>query len=146
MQEGAQTQLFERLVDMADLLLPSGEELYAAAGVDEELDAVARLLSRGVGEIVLKRGASGSTYFGADGKRADAAAFNVTEVDPTGAGDCFGATYLTCRRMGMEPSKSLSYANAAGALTVTRQGPMEGAPDWATLDAFIAAQGEDRNE
>ncbi|MBZ9986563.1 sugar kinase [Mesorhizobium sp. BH1-1-5] len=133
---------FSVLVDDADLLLPSGDELLAAAGVEDERQAVAALIARGVGEIVLKRGAAGSTRFGADGSRTDCPGFVVEEVDPTGAGDCFGATYLTCRRKGIEPGKALLYANAAGALNVTRLGPMEGLAGFDALDRFIA--GTDR--
>lgn len=136
--DGADGALFSALVDDADLLLPSGGELLAAAGVDDEQQAVTALFARGVGEIVLKRGAAGSSWFGADGTRIDCAGFQVEEVDPTGAGDCFGATYLTCRRQGMEPGKALLYANAAGARNVTRQGPMEGTAGFDVLDDFIA--------
>jgi sugar/nucleoside kinase (ribokinase family) len=136
--DGADGALFSALADDADLLLPSGGELLAAAGVDDEQQAVTALFARGVGEIVLKRGAAGSSWFGADGTRIDCAGFQVEEVDPTGAGDCFGATYLTCRRQGMEPGKALLYANAAGARNVTRQGPMEGVAGFDVLDQFIA--------
>ena len=135
---GADGEQFSALVDDADLLLPSGEELLTAAGVDDECQAVKALIARGVGEIVLKRGAAGSSYFAADGSRIDCAGFLVEEVDPTGAGDCFGATYLTCRRKGMEPAKALFYANAAGARNVTRRGPMEGVAGFDVLDDFIA--------
>ncbi|MDX8452921.1 sugar kinase [Mesorhizobium sp. VK9D] len=135
--DGADGAHFAALVDDADLLLPSGDELLATADVEDERQAVAALIARGVGEIVLKRGAAGSTRFGADGSRTDCAGFLVEEVDPTGAGDCFGATYLTCRRKGIEPGKALLYANAAGALNVTRLGPMEGLAGFDALDRFI---------
>jgi fructokinase len=95
----------------------------------------------GVKEIVLKRGAEGATYFGQDGTRVDAPAFVVEELDPTGAGDCFGGAYLACRRLGMSPHRALSYAAAAGARNVTVRGPMEGAGTRAELDAFISATG-----
>jgi fructokinase len=88
---------------------------------------------------VLKRGANGATYYGRDGERIDAPAFVVTEVDPTGAGDCFGGAYLTCRRLGMSVKDALTYAAAAGARNVTAVGPMEGAGTKEQLDAFIAA-------
>lgn len=132
---------FRRLVGEADLLLPSGDELVAASGIDGggEGKAVEALLAMGVFEIVLKRGANGSSFFGAGGARIDCPAFAVEEVDPTGAGDCFGGAYLTCRRLGMQPGPALRYANAAGARNVARQGPMEGAGTFAELDAFIAA-------
>ncbi|MBY5445435.1 sugar kinase [Rhizobium leguminosarum] len=130
---------FSKLVAAADLLLPSGEELERAAGVEGEAEAIRRLFEMGVKEIVLKRGAEGATYFGRQGDRIDAPAFVVQEVDPTGAGDCFGGAYLTCRRLGMSPQQSLTYASAAGARNVTVLGPMEGAGTRQELDAFIAS-------
>lgn len=136
---GQTQERFARLVDVADLILPSGDELFTAAGVDGESAAVAALLARGVSEIALKRGEQGSTFFGAGGSRVDCSAFKVTEVDPTGAGDCFGGAYVACRRLGMPVSKALEYANAAGARNVTVQGPMEGAASRLQLDEFIAA-------
>jgi sugar/nucleoside kinase (ribokinase family) len=129
---------FTNLVAKADLLLPSGEELERAAGVDGEAAAVQRLIDIGVKEIVLKRGAAGATCFSRDGSRMDAAAFDVTEVDPTGAGDCFGGAYLACRRLGLSINSALDYGCAAGARNVTVLGPMEGAGTRAELDAFIA--------
>ncbi|MGO6757923.1 sugar kinase [Rhizobium ruizarguesonis] len=130
---------FSKLVAAADLLLPSGEELERAAGVESEAEAIRRLFEIGVKEIVLKRGAEGATYFGRDGGRIDAPAFVVQEVDPTGAGDCFGGAYLTCRRLGMSPQQALTYASAAGARNVMVLGPMEGAGTRQELDAFIAS-------
>ncbi|MEP6563609.1 MAG: sugar kinase [Mesorhizobium sp.] len=135
---GQTQERFARLVDVADLILPSGDELFMAAGVDDEAAAVTALFTRGVTEIALKRGEHGATFFGADGSRVDCPAFKVTEIDPTGAGDCFGGAYVACRRLGMPVSKALEYANAAGARNVTVQGPMEGAASRRQLDEFIA--------
>jgi fructokinase len=129
---------FATLVGMSDLLLPSGEELGRAAGCEGEDAALAALFGLGVGEIVLKRGAQGATLFINDGSRIDVPAFVVDEVDPTGAGDCFGGAYVACRRLGMAPSEALDYANAAGARNVSVRGPMEGAGTRAELDSFIA--------
>jgi sugar/nucleoside kinase (ribokinase family) len=136
--QGQTQQRFQKLIDVADLLLPSGEELFVAAGVDSEAEAVAALFARGVREIALKRGERGSTCFGADGSRVDCPAFTVTEVDPTGAGDCFGGAYVACRRLGLSRAQALDYANAAGARNVGVRGPMEGAGTRAELDDFIA--------
>lgn len=129
---------FAELVAAADLLLPSGDELESAAGVVGEAAALRRLFERGVKEIVLKRGAAGASCFGQDGSRIDAAAFVVDELDPTGAGDCFGGAYVACRRLGLGRETALTYASAAGARNVTIRGPMEGAGTRAELDAFIA--------
>jgi len=136
---GGQTEeRFARLIEVADLLLPSGDELFVAAQADGEAAATAALFAKNVTEIALKRGDAGSTFFGADGLRVDCPAFAVEEVDPTGAGDCFGGAYVACRRLGMPAAKALEYANAAGARNVAVLGPMEGAGSRRELDEFIA--------
>ena len=86
---------------------------------------------------MLKRGAAGASHFDRDG-RTDMPGFAVEEIDPTGAGDSFGATFLVARRAGLPVERALRYANAAGARTVTIKGPMEGTSTFAELDAFIA--------
>lgn len=129
---------FSKVVEISDLLLPSGEELERAAGVSGEAAALRRLFGLGVSEVVVKRGADGATFFSSTGTRLESAAFLVNEVDPTGAGDCFGGAYVACRRLGMKISDALTYANAAGARNVTIRGPMEGAGTRAELDRFIA--------
>jgi sugar/nucleoside kinase (ribokinase family) len=136
--KGQTRERLARIMEIADLVMPSGEELFTAAAVEGEEAAVSALFARGVSEIALKRGERGSTFFGADGARIDAPGFLVTEVDPTGAGDCFGGAYVACRRLGMPASTALEYANAAGARNVTMRGPMEGAGTRDELDAFIA--------
>ena len=70
----------------------------------------------------------------------DAPAFAVEEVDPTGAGDTFGAAYVTFWLRGLPPREALTLANAAGALAVGPKGPMEGTSTQAELDAFLNRQ------
>jgi sugar/nucleoside kinase (ribokinase family) len=137
--QGQTRERFARLLDISDLILPSGEELLTATDTGSEADALAALFGRNAGEVVVKRGSHGSSFFSADGTRIDSAAFQVEEVDPTGAGDCFGGAYIACRRLGMAPETALDYANAAGARNVTRRGPMEGAGTRGELDLFIAS-------
>jgi tagatose kinase len=132
------------IVAATDVLLPSGDELSLIAGVDGEAKAVEVLLQRGLSEIVLKRGADGASHFGPAGA-THVPSYVVDEVDPTGAGDCFGATYLVCRRRGMSAFDSLRYANAAGARTVTVKGPMEGTAGFDILDRLIATTPQRKN-
>ena len=141
LQHGQTAERFARAIAAADLLLPSGNELFVAAGMEpgDEQAAVAALFTGGASEIAMKRGEDGASVFCADGSRFDVAAFVVDEVDPTGAGDCFGGAYVACRRLGMLPGQALDYANAAGARNVTVKGPMEGAGTISDLNAFIAA-------
>ncbi|MNW16811.1 2-dehydro-3-deoxygluconokinase [compost metagenome] len=61
-------------------------------------------------------------------------------VDPTGAGDCFGATFVSLFLSGFSAEKALQYANASGALAVSHKGPMEGLSSLAQIEHFIAQQ------
>jgi tagatose kinase len=128
----------ETLFQRCDVFLPSGVELYLFTNAKEEKAAVAEILGRGVRTIVHKRGAHGASYFDS-ATRLEQPGFEVVEVDPTGAGDCFGATFVSCWLRDMPPAQCLAYAAASGALAVTKQGPMEGAASQADLEGFLAA-------
>jgi fructokinase len=121
-----------------DLLLPSEEDLaHLRPGLPAE-EAAATLLASGRELVVLKRGARGCALFGADGSRVELPAHPSEEVDPTGAGDCFGGTFVASLARGLPPARALALANAAGALAVRRKGPMEGNSTLAELEAFLA--------
>jgi D-tagatose-1,6-bisphosphate aldolase subunit GatZ/KbaZ len=123
-----------------DTFLPSGEELTLLTDATTPEAAVAEILGMGVGAIVVKNGAKGATYHDVNGSR-NAPGYPVEEVDPTGAGDCFSATFITCRLQGRSVEESLDYANASGARAVTIRGPMEGTSSFAQLDALkLSAQ------
>ena len=119
-----------------DLFLPSAEEIFFFTKAQHEAAAVDELLDRGVGEIVIKRGHRGASHFNHVG-RTDVAPLPVDEVDPTGAGDCFGGAFVSFWLHGASPETALRYANAAGANAVTRLGPMEGAATRDQLDALL---------
>jgi tagatose kinase len=140
MSDAALSATLRRTLAATDLFLPSGEEILLLSEAADEQEAVKRLIAGGVREIVLKRGAAGAQVFFREGK-VSARAFRAAEVDPTGAGDCFGAVYTVCRDRGMPIERALAYANAAGARAVSVKGPMEGASTFADLDALIAEQG-----
>ena len=125
------------LLASCDTFLPSGDELtlLTAAGTPEA--AISEILGLGVTAIVVKNGAEGATYYDANGM-VSAPGYPVGEVDPTGAGDCFDATFVTCRLQGRSVEESLAYANASGARAVAIKGPMEGTSSFAELDAVRA--------
>ncbi|MEN3929468.1 sugar kinase [Microvirga sp. W0021] len=127
----------EFMLEYCDVFLPSGPEISLLTEADDEEKAIREILDMGVSSIIIKRGSEGSTYIDRE-KTIHSPSFKVEELDPTGAGDCFGATYVTCWLRGMPVEDCLRYANAAGARTVTVKGPMEGASHFADLDAFIA--------
>jgi sugar/nucleoside kinase (ribokinase family) len=129
----------ERVLSQTDLFLPSGDELFLLTAATEEAAAVRELLGRGIRTVVVKKGARGAACYEAGG-RWSAPAFAVEEVDPTGAGDTFGATFVTLWLRGVPPREALTLANAAGALAVGRRGPMEGTSSLSELERFLSRQ------
>jgi hypothetical protein len=84
---------FARFIAAADLLVPTAGEAQALSGIADDDRAASALLGNSNQVLVYKRGAAGCSVY-AGGKRLDAAGFQVEEVDPTGAGDCFNAAFL----------------------------------------------------
>lgn len=133
-------QAMQQILQATDLFMPSGEELFLLTEAKEETAAIKELLGSGPGAVVHKLGAQGVRYHDVTGSKT-VAGFEVQEVDPTGAGDCFGGTFVSLWLRGMAIDETLTLAAAAGALAVTRRGPMEGACDLDTIRAFATAQG-----
>jgi fructokinase len=124
------------------LFLPSEADLPFFCGPQPAERAIAGLLATHplLERVVLKCGAAGSVAFDR-ASRVAASAFAVDEVDPTGAGDCFGGTLIASLVHGLPIDSALRRANAAGALAVTRRGPMEGNSSAAEIDRFLTERG-----
>src|SRR5690606_9971781 len=114
-----------RLAGEAGILFASAEDLDALArhGAPIDLDALLRATP---GLMVLRKsGAGGATLLTSQGRR-HRPAVDSTEIDPTGAGDAFAATFLAALCAGEDPVRALDRAVAAGALAVRKRGPMSG--------------------
>ena len=127
------------VLDVTDLLLPSDADLAHLCPGQEEDEALASLLGAGRSMILLKKGAEGSVYRDRE-RRIAIPAFPAEEVDPTGAGDCFGGTFVACLALGVPLERAVRLANAAGALAVGKKGPMEGNSTMSELEAFLERQ------
>ncbi|WP_102958543.1 sugar kinase [Mangrovicella endophytica] len=123
----------------ADIFLPSGDELFLFAQALDEAGAAAEILARGVAAVVVKKGAAGAVCYEARGA-VDAPAFPVEEVDPTGAGDCFSAGFVSFWLRGEGIERALRLANACGALAVTKKGPMAGTPTLVEVETFMESR------
>lgn len=134
---GEARQALAPYLAVASLLLPTAEEARALTGAADDEAAAAQLLGDEDRIVVLKRGAQGCTVY-SQGDKLEAPGFAVAEVDPTGAGDCFNAAFLLGLNSSWAPERVARFANAAGALAVTQQGPMEGAPTARQVESFLA--------
>ena len=128
------------VLEVSEVVLPSGTEAMMLAGVEDTEEAVHKLLRQGPKMVALKQGERGSTVFTAE-ERIEAPPFRVAEVDPTGAGDCYGAAFVIGLLEGWDLARTARFANAVGALATTRQGPMEGTFTREEVVAFMAGQG-----
>jgi len=128
------------ILDVCRMVFPSGEEAVALTGAATADDAAVDLLRRGVEIVALKRGVEGSTVYTPDGT-LEVPAYQVDEVDPTGAGDCYDAAFVVGLAEGWDLARVGRFANAVGALATTRMGPMEGTFTREEVARFMASQG-----
>ena len=87
--------------------------------------------------IVLKRGARGVTLFLENGKTVDVPGFPVEVLNTVGAGDAFASGLLFGRRQGWEWERAARFANACGAIVVTRHGCSAAMPTSQEVHDFI---------
>ena len=81
----------------------------------------------GIGGVVLKMGARG-VYLKNSDSASQVAAFPVTAVDTTAAGDAFNGAFATALMLGMANSEAVRFASAAAAISVTRTGAQQSMP------------------
>lgn len=139
-REGVSEALLE-LLACCDIFLPSDADLewLSEPGEDTEQTVMRLMASHAMSLLVLKRAAAGcAAYRG--GEYFEMAGVAVTEIDPTGAGDCFGGALIASLASGRELPEALRLANAAGAHAVTVLGPMEGCSDLATLEQYLSTE------
>ncbi|MDD5954365.1 MAG: sugar kinase [Firmicutes bacterium] len=126
---------YQEIIDASDVLLTGKSELRFLFGDDID-GAIRKLLEQKDRIIVMKDGSRGTRYYSRK-EAFSVAVYPATEVDPTGAGDCFDATFLSMLCQGADMRTAVHYANAAGAFAVGKAGPMEGNTWKRDLDAFF---------
>lgn len=122
-----------------DVFLPNEAEAERITGKSDPSEAL-RALGRLSRRAVLKLGPKGAVAWGETGM-ARVVGFKVKVVDTTGAGDCFNAGVLCGLLRGWPMAKTLRFANACGALCVSRMGGGENAPGLGEVKKFLARNG-----
>ena len=127
-------KLSEPIMNRADLIMPSQNELSTMYGKDDH-DCCLEWMNRGK-TVILKLGGEGCRIYD-KGSIIDVPPFKTFEIDATGAGDIFCAAFLFALTEGKSLYDAAVYANAAGAVSVTTMGPMESTVNRTELDNFI---------
>jgi 2-dehydro-3-deoxygluconokinase len=130
---------FEALIRLADLVFAGEDEAALVVSGDSAAELGRGLAALGPAEVLIKRGALGAVAV-IGGELLVAPAYPVTSVDPVGAGDAFGAGYLSALLDGEDPAPRLDRASLAGAFAVTVPGDWEGLPSRADLDLLRAEE------
>ena len=125
-----------------DWFTPNETEVTLYTGVEVQNDQDARnaaqvLLDRGVKNVVITLGKRGAYW--TDGQsEAIVPGYPVKAVETTGAGDTFNGALAVALGEGMSPTHALAFANAAAAISVTRHGAAESAPQRDEILAMLS--------
>ncbi len=128
------------LLRLVDILTPNETEAATLAGKFSSRLAkrTAHILSTdGVKTVVMTLGAEGALIV-EPGKSTQVAAFPVTPVDTTGAGDAFNGALAVALARGDALAAAVRYANAVGALAVSKKGAQPSLPSRQEVEAFLA--------
>ena len=139
----AVSRQLQGIVPDCDLIVGTEEEIRIAGGSGDTLVALRRLRALTSATLVLKRGPMGCVVFvgpvpddldeGISGPGFQVEVFNVL-----GAGDAFMAGFLRGWLCDEALERCCAFANACGALVVSRHGCAPAMPSWTELQHFLA--------
>ncbi len=143
----AVTARLQQVLPLCDLIVGTEEEVHILGGTTDTIAALRVIREKTDALLVCKRGALGCSAFtgtipghldeGVVGRGFKVEVFNVL-----GAGDAFMAGFLRGWLRGESLETSCSYANACGAIVVSRHGCAPAMPTWEELQQFLASNDE----
>jgi len=120
-------QSAEQILPLLDVLILSRDDLLPFAhGNRQEADAMLHEWSMHVPLLVATDGRHGATLF-RHGTTQHFPAYDVQEVDPTGAGDVFAAACLVSLYRHNDPERAVDFANCVASFSIEHEG-VEGIP------------------
>ena len=133
----------QRILPKIDLIVGTIEEFNIAGGSTDIMESLRRVRTLTSGVLLVKRGPMGCAVIDGDIPRSLDDAFNgrgveVAVLNVLGAGDAFSAGFLSGWVRGEDYDACCRYANACGALVVSRHGCAPAMPTRVELDYFLA--------
>lgn len=132
----------QTVVPHCDLVVGTEEEIHIAGGSTDTVAALRRLRELTPATLVVKRGPMGCVVF--EGAIPDALdgglqgpGFPVEVFNVLGAGDAFMAGFLRGWLRGEPLARCCAWANACGALVVSRHGCAPAMASWEELQHFL---------
>jgi sugar/nucleoside kinase (ribokinase family) len=125
-------QVLEQLTH-CHAFMPNAHEAMSYTRTDTPEAAVTKLAEL-VPLAVVTLGSDGALAIdGSTGETASVDGFRVHAIDPTGAGDVFGASLAAATLAGWPLADRLRFANLSAALSVQRPGGSLSAPGWSEI-------------
>lgn len=127
---------------MIDYIMPNEHEVEQLSGgivadtEDHTQDAAEVLLKQGYENVLITLGEKGS-YFKNAAKEITVPAYKVKPVDTTAAGDSFVGAFAYGLANDWSIEKTMHYAAAASAITVTKMGAQPSLPSREEVDHFL---------
>lgn len=136
--------LGDELLQRADVITPNRHEAAELSqtkitDVESAGEAARTLLGRGPGCVVVTLGGKGAVVATRAGT-FHIAPFEVKAVDCTAAGDAFTGGLAVALSEGMDLLSAVRFANACGAIAVTKEGAQPSMPTRAEVEALLRAQ------
>ena len=137
--------LDDELMKGVDIITPNENEAslltgIAVTGLPSAEEAARALLRAGVRTVVITMGQRGALLATHD-QMVLVPGFSVEAVDTTAAGDAFNGGLAWAWARGMELDKAVRFANAVGALAVTKMGAQPSLPRLEEVRAFLVDGG-----
>ncbi|TEU14504.1 MAG: ribokinase [Anaerolineales bacterium] len=131
----------EETLARLDYLIPNESETALLTGIEvtdihSAKEAAERLREEGVGTVILTLGARGAFLVSAE-ESVHVPGYKVEVVDTTAAGDAFVGGLAVALAQGQNLAEAARYANAAGALAVTRLGAQPSLPTRQEVEEFM---------
>jgi ribokinase len=135
--------LSKELLECVDIITPNEHEAQfltgrQITGIRTARLAASDLTSMGIRWAVVKLGAKGVVYVG-ESAIDHVPGHEVQVVDSTGAGDAFSGALAAAICEGKSLGEACRFANAAGALSVTKPGAQTSMPWRDEIDAFLVS-------
>ncbi|MFE3836590.1 bifunctional 5-dehydro-2-deoxygluconokinase/5-dehydro-2-deoxyphosphogluconate aldolase [Pseudogemmobacter sonorensis] len=142
-ESAAVTAKLQSTLGLFDLIVGTEEEFHIAGGSTDTIEALRAVRRLTPAVLVCKRGPLGAVAFAGpipqDLDRGESGpGFAIEVFNVLGAGDGFFAGLLKGWLDGESWPKTLEYANACGALAVSRHGCTPAYPSWEELRFFLS--------